>query len=865
MNRGVLAVLAAALWLAGGPLQAQQSPEAEDPNLALSGASVTVMPVINGDLYVMIFMTGPHSPDLGPIIRDSLHCDWRNAQGGQGFILGTCHHFLKTDGRSADGWIELAPLTTALHRAGAVDVQLAINSLGHPVPAPHRQWRRQDLAPAAKTLAARHPSQFFLSASDTELPPPFEAVVGSPWQPARLAVPFLLVFFGPALLAFWLRRRMARKQKHGAGVVWLNWILLASWLYWISAVNISDLSAFVASIGIESPWATLFIAAAVYCLPLQVAIASCVVALSAGTPQEVMRTVKQSLTRESALLVPLALFLSGMGLMDRDWRVAMFSWLAAFGAYKGITWLAWRWSFADLRILDVGDLRERAALIGRLAGVELKSVYVLGTRIPREANAFALAGGNMILTRSLLDNLTRREVDSVMAHEVGHLVGKHIGLRTTMFWVYFLVLGPAMAVLIGKLGLPPAIAAIPFAPMIYVMVAARLSQRHEFSADAKSVRLTNDPQGMIAALSRLAQMTHLPVDWGGMQGSILSHPSMRNRILAIAREFGVPDERALELLANPDVLESGPYASQETDSAEEPVAAEPPPHYSVPAHIDDAGAAFTASAKATYFHWAAWVSNGTLLGVLIGLAYLARHFGGSSPWSTMSFLISLPFVACLFLWVSERWQCRFLGKMKRLIAERIPNSADAQFVALLPGDRVEAADGFYAWDLGFLFLDSDRLSFSGEQAKFSVARSDVHSIEIRRGPLAWGRAHAVVLQTSEGSFNFHMAHRGCSGRLARQLERRLEDWWTGASTAIHSAATPDFPAPQLPVLPRPHRSRLRLTWVIAKKTALLFVGALILLMALPVSEVAPAAAVVPFAAPMIYAVIVFPVLLRKNT
>jgi hypothetical protein len=254
-----------------------------------------------------------------------------------------------------------------------------------------------------------------------------------------------------------------------------------------------------------------------------------------------------------------------------------------------------------------------------------------------------------------------------------------------------------------------------------------------------------------------------------------------------------------------------------------------------------------------------------LLVVLVTVAYLARRLFGSSPWSIVAFPISLPFAACFCLWAQETWRRRFLSKMKRKIAVRIGNSRDGVFVALLPGETVAPADGFYAWDLGFVFLDAERLAYCGEQARFSVNRGNIGAIEIRKGPLEWGRVHAVLIQTPAGSFNIHTADRGCSGRLARRLQRQLTAWRIGESAAPASNAAPEYPLPQLPELSRAAASRLGLAWLYAKKTVMLFAGALLLVAMLPLFEANPATAILPFAAPLIYMIFVFPGLIRRNT
>src|SRR5262249_35567102 len=159
-----------------------------------------------------------------------------------------------------------------------------------------------------------------------------------------------------------------------------------------------------------------------------------------------------------------------------------------------------------------------ASEIAARAGVTLGAVYVLGNPHPEEANAFATGGKVIAVTRGLVECLSRRELRAVIAHEIGHLRGKHVGVRSTAFWAYILVPQPIMWNALPKLHAPGWILSLPLLPVAYVFATALLSRRHEYSADARAAELTDDPEGMIAALARLRMLTRTPVHWGGIQG-----------------------------------------------------------------------------------------------------------------------------------------------------------------------------------------------------------------------------------------------------------------------------------------------------------------------------------------------------------
>ena len=78
--------------------------------------------------------------------------------------------------------------------------------------------------------------------------------------------------------------------------------------------------------------------------------------------------------------------------------------------------------------LDNGVLRDRVFELARLAGVKVNQVYLWQTKDDRSANAAAVVGNKVLLTDYLLQNLSKRQVDYVVAHELAHLRHRHPGM-----------------------------------------------------------------------------------------------------------------------------------------------------------------------------------------------------------------------------------------------------------------------------------------------------------------------------------------------------------------------------------------------------------------------------------------------------
>jgi Zn-dependent protease with chaperone function/energy-coupling factor transporter transmembrane protein EcfT len=862
---GIVLRAAFALCLLSLPLTAWQQTADSDDDDDDSGppaATVILHPKLRGDVEIYIYATGLRKPvDLEAMVRSAMNCDWRGRSAGSFYLDGTCRHLLHTNRGAVEDKLALAPLAIALSKAGFPPVKFQLSANGEPGQSAGLNWVK-----AGKDNGARKgtgtSTWHFQASGDVVLPPPFLVRLGSQWSPSRLGAPLLSVLFGPALLALWIRRQMTRKSAApGSGVVWLNWILLGAWLYWISAVRIEDLGALAAGLNLDSSLATLLIGSLFFSLPPLLATATCLLALApqaqpgVESSAQIPRLLRRTLAAEATFVVPLGLFLVGTTLMENEWRTGMLSMVAAYAAYRLLAWCTWRWDSQRMFGLDGGELRERAVAIAiaQAAKVDVKAVYVLENRFPMEANAFAMPGGRISFTRGLLENMPRREVDAVIAHEVGHLRGKHIGMRTGLFVAYLVVIGPAIGSFMTKAGLPAWAMALPIAPMLYVLLAGQLSQSNELNADARAVQLTNDPEGTIAALARLARLTRSPVDWGGIQGSILSHPSIERRVLSVARRFGVPEPRAIEILKDPDVL-----AGESTESALS--------RYPLPQHIERADPEFTSSAKLSHAYWAPWVFGSMLLSWMVLLAYFsAQAFYRSSfgpLWSVLIFFVSLPLVGWLTLKLDDWWDCLFIRRMRRKIEAHSP--VPGMCVALIPGDRILTLEGQYAWDLGRLSLDAERLTYRGERTQFSVPRSEVTGIEIRKSRAGWCRTYAVVLRSAQAAFSLRLADRGRTRRLARRLEEQLNSWWRSGVVPLPAVETEPLPAPDLPNVQPATPTRLRVVWVLGIRTALLFFGAIFLFSVSSMMERSPMFAFVPFTAPLVYLAVVCPELRRPE-
>jgi heat shock protein HtpX len=215
-------------------------------------------------------------------------------------------------------------------------------------------------------------------------------------------------------------------------------------------------------------------------------------------------------------------FLSRWGVW---WGLGLF----VFGA-------AWSWvafSQGDRIVLRLTGAREVSAddepvlynvveEMAIAAGIRKPKLYVIETGA---LNAFATgmspAHSAIGVTRGLLESLNREELQGVVGHEMGHIVNWDIRYATAVgviVGLIALVSDGALRTLYfsdrsrnsGKGGSATAfvmlalVAFAALAPLFAFLVQMAVSRQREFLADATSVRLTRHPEGLIAALEKLA-------------------------------------------------------------------------------------------------------------------------------------------------------------------------------------------------------------------------------------------------------------------------------------------------------------------------------------------------------------------------
>jgi STE24 endopeptidase len=256
-----------------------------------------------------------------------------------------------------------------------------------------------------------------------------------------------------------------------------------------------------------------------------------------------------TLAPEAALAMALIVLLVGTaGRFRRWWLVAapvVVAFAAAFAFVSG--WLAAATSHSPGNRWVTADAA-RLARVERVAGTPVRVQDV--SSWTKQVNAFTVGFGpstHVVLWDTLLDGrFSRREVDFVMAHELGHVRSRHI--PKTIGWTALIVV-PVLWLLAlatrrrGGVGdpanLPLAFLVLTVLSLLALPVENAVSRRYEAEADWRALNATHDPASdkrvfRLFARTSLEQPSPPLLDYVFLE----NHPTLMQRI-AMAEAWSV--------------------------------------------------------------------------------------------------------------------------------------------------------------------------------------------------------------------------------------------------------------------------------------------------------------------------------------
>lgn len=207
--------------------------------------------------------------------------------------------------------------------------------------------------------------------------------------------------------------------------------------------------------------------------------------------------------------------------------------------------------FYKISPIDNDDLRIRITRLAEDAGIKVENVFKFNmSKNTKKANAAFTGLGKskrILLGDTLLDNYSNDEIETVVAHELGHYKKKHIIKNlligtVTSFGTLFLI-AYLYDLSLGWFGFSSIleIAALPILSVWAMLIGLIetpltniLSRKYEYEADEYAVSATGKPTAFISTLNKLTDQNlgdknpHPFVEW-----FFYSHPSIENRVNAI--------------------------------------------------------------------------------------------------------------------------------------------------------------------------------------------------------------------------------------------------------------------------------------------------------------------------------------------
>lgn len=259
--------------------------------------------------------------------------------------------------------------------------------------------------------------------------------------------------------------------------------------------------------------------------------------------------------RLKALLIGGALSLAAIEIAYGLIALTPYWWLVAAGIFFvvqiALTAVVPIWIvplFYRLSPLADGELRERLLTLARRAGVDAVGVFVADqSRKSRTANAAVVGIGRtrrIIVFDTLLHSFTPEEIESVLAHELGHhvhgdvrrglLVQGVLLLVTTRLAALALDAGVPLLGLAGPAdpaGLPWLALVLLGLGLIQLPLGNGFSRRIERQADDFALAMTDNCPAFVGAMERLAQLNLAERRPNRLKELVFySHPALARRI-----------------------------------------------------------------------------------------------------------------------------------------------------------------------------------------------------------------------------------------------------------------------------------------------------------------------------------------------
>jgi Zn-dependent protease with chaperone function len=580
-----------------------------------------------------------------------------------------------------------------------------------------------------------------------------------------------IIIVTPVGIVFWRRQVALQSAKRDPTAIWfsyaktLNWSVWGMWILWISAnfgLKTGNFVDFVlaGNVSLPSQWA---IKLSLFFLPPALVFIAChalshpVYTKISGVTDTQKDVIWQTFLEQAFVYLSIILFRTGISACSvGEVRLGIVLLVVACVCLEVAFPILIKARNLNPYALSVGELRDRVFALAEVAGVNLQQIYVFPANKGRLVEAFSSNVNTIVFTDYFLEKFSKQEVDAIIAHELGHLKRCHPGNLALIT----IMTGGTFGIVMVLFDL---FAFLPITFGLTLLVFYFVSKQYENTADIDSVAIAKNPEALITAIVKLAPLK------SEKQTSTLK------RVQKIARRANISPAQSQDILNNCDRTQTE--------------------RYELPLSIFNEDPIFSLTFKSNLIFRNYWIGIvvRTLTPALV--AFLAQLVDGNGK--TAIYLVGIFLTLGLHLVIADFVNGWGYADLQHRLSKKLQREGidikNAHFVSFAPASQPRIYEGFFDWDIGFLFiggkglLGENCLCYVGEQTRFTLYPEQVSDIKSGLGyPSWWKNAYIYVTwydkdRDIRDTFNFHLSGehstRMQEEKAIRALNQQLKAWW----------------------------------------------------------------------------------------
>ena len=600
--------------------------------------------------------------------------------------------------------------------------------------------------------------------------------------PIGLPVSLLLL---PLVLSLVLKRAFQKSAGDKRYIAWLrlwkatSWTAVAAWVGWSLILSFRSTSELLRllSLGGSSVFLSGF-NMGIYLIPPTVVTGICFALMLSvhlqmrGIKYDRRVVLQQVLVEQVGGMLIIVLFSMGIGSVFFAPGRGILLLAAAFIVSTIVGSLKKRFLNLAPYALEVGELRDRIFELAGRCGVKLKQVYILPEDKMKTINAMASSGDHIILTNALLAHLNQKEVDSVVAHELGHLKHHHPRSIGTIYVVGILLINVGAVTTSSLLHFNYGFSV---SVLIFLFALSYFSRKFEYTADVHATYLMGDPRPLISALAKISRLTMLPMTSDRLSEMVSTHPYTKNRAETLARFGNVSSEELQRLVAEPDLDQARYDLASITEKKDRILST-------------------AAKQKISNRVGLILIAAKTLIPALFALVALQAGFADTHR--TTIYLIGFVTTTGVYIWLLNCVPAMGYKAMVKKLREKLERDGistkdlEGAVVGFSPDAEIRYYENNDDWDLGYLFIAGNVLYYVGEQTRFALDADDIREIKTFSSSTSWWKSERVFISwldpaaNATRTFNLHPCQAASltdGSRKTRALAQQLHEWKSAPS------------------------------------------------------------------------------------